>query len=636
MQNPLIKRCAAPITGAALVTGVMLVGAPANAETTVTNFTSECVAASSIGDQQQNPAASMTVNAPTQVAPGDVFTYRIQPNASSYPDKQSIATTTNLSRLKYDYELPDNTEWVSGAVVAGTSYGLSGVDANVLLVNDSGNVDPNGRVIRLSGNNVVAGNGPGAATNSEGGILVAKTKKNLDGTTNSGGATWFQLPAIDITVRALNPGVITPRVRITGNAQNHGAYEAFSTSLAKASAPLVGTQWAPTRCTPRDDNGKPLNAGAGPLATINVVGQQVSTTTNLTAPATAETGATVTLTANVAPGEATGSVQFQDNGNNIGSAVAVSGGAASLSYAFPSAGSHSITAVFTATGNFTGSTSAAQTVTVSDPAPTDVATTLGLTVPQNAETGTPVDLTANVTPSNAAGTVQFKDNGNAIGSPVTVANGAATLSHSFDNSGAHAITADFVGATGFTGSSASAQTVTVTDPVVPDTQTTTTVTAPTTAETGGEVTLSATVAPVPNGGTVQFKIAGAAVGAPVDVDASGHASMPYTFNAAGSYAVTADYSGATGFTASTASAQTVTVTDPASQDVTTSLALQVPATAETNAAVNLTATVTPSDAAGTVQFKSNGANIGSPVTVSGGTAVLSHAFDAAGAQAITA
>ncbi len=98
-----------PHHSAALVAGVMLVGAPAHAVTTTTNFTSACVAGSLIGDQDQNVGASMTVDAPSQVAPGEVFTYRIQPNASSYPDKQSGATTTNLSRLKYDYELPDNT-----------------------------------------------------------------------------------------------------------------------------------------------------------------------------------------------------------------------------------------------------------------------------------------------------------------------------------------------------------------------------------------------------------------------------------------------------------------------------------------------------------------------------------------------
>ncbi|MDF3320225.1 Ig-like domain-containing protein [Rhodococcus sp. C3V] len=51
-----------------------------------------------------------------------------------------------------------------------------------------------------------------------------------------------------------------------------------------------------------------------------------------------------------------------------------------------------------------------------------------------------------------------------------------------------------------------------------------------------------------------------------------------------------------------------------------------------SSAVDLTATVAPNTAVGTVQFKSNGAAIGSPVTVTGGVATLSHAFDVAGAS----
>ncbi|MFC9519196.1 beta strand repeat-containing protein [Nocardiaceae bacterium NPDC056970] len=613
--------------------GVMLVGAPANAATTTTNFTSACVAASTIGDQPQNVGASMTVDAPAQVAPGEVFTYRIQPNASSYPDKQSIATTTNLSRLKYDYELPANTEWVSGAVVAGTAVGLDNVAPNVLLVNDSGTADPNGRVIRLSGNNQVAGNGPSTSTNSEGGIRVPKTKKNLDGSNSSDSATWFRLPAIDITVRALNPGVIQPRVRIEGNAQNYGAYEGFSTSLAKASAGILGTQWAPTRCVPRNDKGQPLNAGAGPLATINVVAAQASTTTSLTAPGTAETGTPVTLTATVAPNNATGSVQFKDNGTDIGTAVPVSGGTASLNHSFTTAGSHSVTAVFTATGNFTGSTSAASTVTVSDPTPVDVETALGLTIPQNAETGTAVDLTANVTPSNAQGTVQFKDNGTNIGSPVTVAAGAATLSHPFAAAGSHSITAEFTGAPGFTGSVAGAQTVTVTDPVVPDVETTTTVSAPANAATGAPITLTANVAPTNATGTVQFTANGSDIGSPATVS-NGVATLQHTFSAAGVQAIGAVFSGGAGFAGSTAAqTQNVTVTDP---DVATTTSLTVPQNAETGTAVDLTANVLPAGATGTVQFQDNGTDIGDAVTVSNGVATLSHAFTTAGSHSITA
>ena len=42
--------------------------------------------------------------------------------------------------------------------------------------------------------------------------------------------------------------------------------------------------------------------------------------------------------------------------------------------------------------------------------------------------GTPVTLTATVTPSSAAGTVQFYDGSTALGAPVAVAAGTATKS----------------------------------------------------------------------------------------------------------------------------------------------------------------------------------------------------------------
>ncbi|MFC9920383.1 Ig-like domain repeat protein, partial [Rhodococcus sp. NPDC127527] len=50
----------------------------------------------------------------------------------------------------------------------------------------------------------------------------------------------------------------------------------------------------------------------------------------------------------------------------------------------------------------------------------DAATTTTLSVPPGAVTGTSVDLTANVGPANAVGSVQFKDGANNIGGPVTV------------------------------------------------------------------------------------------------------------------------------------------------------------------------------------------------------------------------
>ncbi|NKR44091.1 Ig-like domain repeat protein [Rhodococcus hoagii] len=360
---------------------------------------------------------------------------------------------------------------------------------------------------------------------------------------------------------------------------------------------------------------------------VTVTDPDVETTLSVTAPGTAETGQSVTLTAAVSPPTAQGDVQFKVDGNPVGAPQAVSGGSASLPYTFDAAGSFEVTADFTGASGFANASAAAQTVTVSVP---DVVTSLTLDVPATAVTSTPVDLAATVSPSGAQGTVQFTDNGNPIGAPVSVVNDVATLPYTFADAGSHSIGASFTGGLGFTDAAASSTaSIVVSDP---DQLTTTTVTVPAAAQAGTAVTLEATVAPIPSGGTVQFQIGGVGVGVPVTVS-GGTASLPWTFDAAGSFAVAAVYSGAPGFEGSTSAPQSVAVSDP---DVTTSLTVQVPATAVTGMSVDLTATVSPAEAQGTVQFTDNGTPIGAPVAVVNGVATLPHTFATTGPRSISA
>ncbi|WP_258195551.1 Ig-like domain-containing protein [Rhodococcus sp. OK519] len=372
------------------------------------------------------------------------------------------------------------------------------------------------------------------------------------------------------------------------------------------------------------------STAAAQAITVSVPDQ--ATTTTLTVPPTAEPAQQVTLTANLDPANASGTVQFKDNGNNIGSAVQVSNGAATLQHSFTSSGSHSVTAVFTGNAGFVSSTATAQTVTVSNPVVPDAATSTALTVPATTVKGTSITLTATVNPANAAGTVQFLDGQTPIGGPATVSNGSATLQHSLATSGNHSINAVFTGGTGFLGSTAAAKSIMVTDPVVADITTTTTLTVPPTAQTGQQVTLTATLDPANAAGTVQFKVGATNVGSPVTV-ASGTATTQTTFAAAGSHSITAVFTGSAGFENSTSTAQTVTVSNPVVQ---TSLALSAPSDAQTESEVILSATVTPANASGTVQFLVDGNNLGGPIAVSNGVATLPHTFDTAGAHTIAA
>ncbi|NKV38152.1 hypothetical protein GS917_26425 [Rhodococcus hoagii] len=289
---------------------------------------------------------------------------------------------------------------------------------------------------------------------------------------------------------------------------------------------------------------------------IDPVVVDVTTTTTLTVPPTAETGQQITLTANLDPSNAAGSVQFKDGATNIGGPVAVVNGTATAQTSFTTAGSHSITAVFTGSTGFKSSTSSAQTVTVNAPV---VQTSLTLSAPSDAQTGSAITFTAAVTPANAAGTVQFTVDGNNIGGGVTVSNGVATLPYTFSAAGVHSVGASFAGAAGFTNSSATSRPVQVSVPTPADIVTTTAVTVPSTATVGQPVTLSAEVSGGTNlPGTVQFFDGDVPISGNVDL-VDGVATAQHTFASDGAHAITARYSGGQGAKASASPVQSVQV-----------------------------------------------------------------------------
>ncbi|MGW0177636.1 Ig-like domain-containing protein [Rhodococcus sp. NPDC003322] len=190
-------------------------------------------------------------------------------------------------------------------------------------------------------------------------------------------------------------------------------------------------------------------------------------------------------------------------------------------------------------------------VNVEVSAPTTTTTTT-VAAPATARVGTAVDLVATVEPTPGGGTVQFKDNGVAIGAAVAPVNGTATLSHTFNANGAHAITAEFTGAGNHTASTSAPSTVNVTAP------TSTVLSAVADAQAGVPVNLVAAVTPSPAGGTVQFKDNGTVIGT-VDV-AGGTATLTHTFTANGAHPITASFTGTDTLEPSSSAVVTVTVT----------------------------------------------------------------------------
>nr|WP_169310612.1 Ig-like domain-containing protein [Rhodococcus oryzae] len=440
------------------------------------------------------------------------------------------------------------------------------------------------------------------------------------------------------TLAPVSGAIVGQAVQLTATVAGGAAgnvVEFYDGAAKIGEGPLVGSAvtvgWTPSTAGAHNLSAKflPTATAEGSQSapqSVTVSTPDAATTTMLTVPATANVGAAVELKATVAPAAAAGTVQFKDGAANIGGPVAVNAGVATLSHSFDAAGAKSITAVYSGGAGFTGSTSAAATVTVSVP---DEATTTTITVPATANVGAAVELKATVAPAAAGGTVQFKDGAANIGGPVTVNAGVATLSHTFDAAGAKSITAVYSGGAGFTGSTSPAATVTVS---VAEVATSTQLTVPATAFVGAPAELKATVSPAPAGGTVQFKNGDLALGAPVNV-VDGKAVLSHTFAAAGSHAISAVFSGAPGFLGSTSAVQSVSVPVP---DVVTSIVLTAPATADRGVVVEFSAVVSPTPTGGTVQFKDGSTPIGGPVNVVDGKAKLSHTFDSPGAHSISA
>ena len=325
----------------------------------------------------------------------------------------------------------------------------------------------------------------------------------------------------------------------------------------------------------------------------------------------------LTLTATVTPSGATGTVQFMEGGAVIGT-KALSGGTASFTIPNLSPGPHSLSAFYPGDTNFNASTSNVLSVNVT----TATATTTTLAAsPDTPAGGQPLTLTATVSPSAAAGQVQFKDGGALIGT-VNLSGGTAALTIPSLSGGSHSFVASYLGNTNFLPSTSNTITTTVATPT-----TTTLAASPGTPLGGQPLTLTATVSPSAAPGQVQFKDGGALIGT-VSLS-GGTATLTIPSLSGGSHSFVASYLGNTNFLPSTSNAITTSVQGPS----TTTLSAD-PNPATPGQTVTLTASVSPGNATGTVQFFDNGTAIGQG-TLSGGTATFPFVFTS-GSHTLTA
>jgi hypothetical protein len=287
---------------------------------------------------------------------------------------------------------------------------------------------------------------------------------------------------------------------------------------------------------------------------MNISGPLVTATTLQASTSATAIGDNVTLTANLAPAAATGTVTFYNGSTAIGTAN-VNSGVATLTTAFSSSGKISLKAVFNANSSYESSTSNIVSLFVTGVTPDTVVLQA---TPSSVIIGYSATLTATITPSAATGTISFYDGSVLIGSaPVVV--GIATLSNVFMSAGSQSLTAVYSGDTTYISTTSSPVTLTVGNPG-PTPTVTTLILSTTSAYAGDTVTLTVSVAPSMATGQVSF-VDNNNVLASVLL-ASGTASYSTTFATVGSHNITALYDGDTVYSPSASSPQVLTINNP--------------------------------------------------------------------------
>jgi hypothetical protein len=328
-----------------------------------------------------------------------------------------------------------------------------------------------------------------------------------------------------------------------------------------------------------------------------------------------------------------GAIVYRDSGQTIFQ-TQTGNGSSTFSTNSLSIGTHAIQATLTAVGGGSFSSNVVS-VTVSQ-----IPTSTSLSAAPNPSTvGQNVNLTAAVAvgitgTTQPSGSIAFTDNGTTLATLSLGANSAATLTFAFQTVGNHSIVATYNDPAHNFASSTSPTVVQVVNSN--KSNSTTTLTSSANPSTFGQaVTFTATVSAPPAtvtnsppSGTVTFNDNGVAIG--TATLANGTAAIT-TSPGVGTHAITASYPGDSNFNASTSN----TVNQVVNKVATTTTLIVVPIASTVGQTVNLTATVSPATATGTVTFTDNGATIGQG-TLTNGVATLAVNTLTAGTHSLVA
>ncbi|RBA35338.1 hypothetical protein DQ226_10385 [Dietzia maris] len=367
------------------------------------------------------------VTYPETVAPGQTFDVFLQPGAMT-------SGTDRFARLTYDFALPTNAT-IIGVSLAGGEQGITtptSPDAlAVVRTNSTGNLDANGSFARIWGGQSGYWGSNSSQYGNNRGIVVESN-------------TAFRLPKVKVTMLA-PVGAAGTTISVSPKAVGKTGNDAYSSGSASAIQWIEGS----------GDRNIFCGSGATPttLTSTRVEGEavQLDSTTTMTAGGQVESGTTGTpISAKVTvPGASAstiddGKVEFYIGETKIGEANPNSTGAASITHDFPALAEGETSKAYQVHAKYAGvpnsikpSESAPTTFTVVPEILTyfDTATTVSATKGTEAAGNVPVTVTANVrsTPSSTipgAVKVQFYKDGVAMGEPVAISGGTATVTDS--------------------------------------------------------------------------------------------------------------------------------------------------------------------------------------------------------------
>jgi hypothetical protein len=227
-------------------------------------------------------------------------------------------------------------------------------------------------------------------------------------------------------------------VQFADGASNLGSPVALSGGVATLVTPVLA---AGSHGITAAYSGDPANQpGLSPVWVQSVL---AATAVGLSSsPASIAAGQAVSFTAGVSGAMPTGTVQFKDGGANLGAPVALDAAAATLNTnALTTAGSHSITAVYS--GDAANASGTSQAL-IENVVPAASTVSIGTSTPWLTEDQS-VTFTATVIGMVPTGSVQFTDGGASLGAPVLIDAGIAVLSTSTLSVGSHSIAAIYSG-----------------------------------------------------------------------------------------------------------------------------------------------------------------------------------------------